>query len=197
VDDVFVGGEPSPLAGGDIWTAYMRDWRAEDNEIIEDRGWCVDKKRYDGEPHLFLVGSGRSDQLIRPERNAAAIVPPCPPDAPISFQDFPFTLESESSRCLPPYPLLTTRTWSCPCPSRSQVCIRPLPEEGITRIQWISAESFRAARGDVKKVKDESQVLLWKGDRRMFWETVRVGRWGARGGKTGRRLLRMFEVILG
>jgi hypothetical protein len=64
VDDVFVGGEPSPLTGGDIWTAYMRDWRVEDNKTSEDRGWCVDKKRYDGERQLFLAGNGRSDQLM-------------------------------------------------------------------------------------------------------------------------------------
>jgi hypothetical protein len=121
-----------------------------------------------------------------------------------------------TKRCLPAYPLLTSRTWACPCSSASQVCVRPVPEERIMRIQWrlprastnlaigFGSNSDRnpgagsgARTGTGGKRKDEQGpvVVLWSGEKREIWETVRVSRWVGRFGTVGRWVVGWFELV--
>ncbi len=70
--------------------------------------------------------------------------------------------------------------------------MRPLASEQITRVQWVREDTV-----DAPKEARESQVMLWKGDRRELYEGIRVSRWAGRGGWTGRWLVEIVEVLFG
>ncbi|KAH8089024.1 hypothetical protein HD553DRAFT_304974 [Filobasidium floriforme] len=184
--------------------------------LDESRGWCIDKKRY--------LAS------LTPTTSASEGAVGCPGGL-VEFTSLPSNVPvvptagqggkdkgkgMGTKRCLPAYPLLTSRTWACPCSSASQVCVRPVPEERIMRIQWrlprattnlaigFGAHADRhpgagvgAGSGTGGKKHDEQGpvVVLWSGEKREIWETVRVSRWVGRFGTIGRWVVGWFELV--
>ena len=119
---------------------------------------------------------------------------PCPPKSPVQFTSLPSNATDASIQCLPPYPLLTSLTWSCPCSSPLKICVKPLASENILRIQWKDA---RAGVGGLmsKEEEVESIVVLWSGNKREVWNSVRVSRWAGRGGLIGRWVIGWIELV--
>ncbi len=149
-------------------------------------------------PEKYLTTAG-----LIPRRFIATTRAPCHDHAPVAFETYPFSSSpfayphdstEDDLHCLPPYPLLTTRTWPCPCSLRSQVCVQPHPSESITRIQWLLPGEETLPK---KERNEKSRVLLWKGERQAFLDGVKTGRYAARGGETGRWILGVIEVIFG
>jgi hypothetical protein len=185
LDDTPLRGEP------DNWSDYL--W----NDVFDEtRGWCIDKKRYLGMCSVRTHVNADRPQLIIIQSRPASQKAPCPPAAPVQFTSLPSNATDASIQCLPPYPLLTSRTWSCPCSSPLKICVKPLASENIMRIQWRDA---RAGVGGLmtKEEEVESIVVLWSGDKREVWDSVKVSRWAGRGGLIGRWVFGWIELVFG
>lgn len=192
--------DDTPLSGAeDVWGPFLLT-PPERTELDETRGWCIDRKRY-----------------------LASTASPCPEGVNmVEFTSLPLNssvigataADKERSRsrgngkgksqgkedksikrCLPAYPLLTSRTWSCPCSSASQVCVRPILEEKILRIQWRDPDGSGVGGGTEGKEEEGPVVVLWSGERREVWDVVRVSRWAGRGGTGGRWVVGWLELV--
>jgi hypothetical protein len=184
--------------------------------LDESRGWCIDKKRY---------LASLTPTVSMPEGTVGC------PGGLVEFTSLPSDVPivpangqvgkgkgkgMGTKRCLPAYPLLTSRTWACPCSSASQVCVRPVPEERIMRIQWRSPRATtnlaigfgsnadknlgagsgaRTGTGGKRHDEQGSVVVLWSGEKREIWETVMVSRWVGRFGTVGRWVVGWFELV--
>lgn len=220
LDDTRLSGER------DTWSDYLLGNQADRNEygnrggkkggtgLDESRGWCIDKKRY-----LASLTPTTSEGAVGCPGGLVEFtsLPSDVPVLPTAGQGGKGKVKGMGTkRCLPAYPLLTSRTWACPCSSASQVCVRPVPEERIMRIQWrlprattnlafglgSSAERHLGAgvgtgTGTGGKRNDEQGpvVVLWSGEKREIWETVRVSRWVGRFGTVGRWVVGWFELV--
>jgi hypothetical protein len=125
--------------------------------------------------------------------------PPCPPSTGIRFSpiDFPgskLTHNETRHHCFSAYPLLTEPTVNCSTECISddnafRACIKPIEQEGILRIRFVSFQE-RTTGGP------KEQVVLFAGQRQAVYRDVQVSSWRPRGGVVGRMAILSMELLL-
>ena len=219
LDDTRLSGERDTWSDYLLGNQYNRNHRSSkggNGGLDESRGWCIDKKRYLAS---LTPTTSISDGSVGCPGGLVEFTS-LPSDIPIVPANGQVGKGKEmgmgTKRCLPAYPLLTSRTWACPCSSASQVCVRPVPEERIMRIQWRlprastnlaiglgsnsdrhlgAGSGTRTGTGGKKHDEQGPVVVLWSGEKREIWETVRVSRWVGRFGTVGRWVVGWFELV--